>query len=102
MTGHNYVAQCCWLQMFTAIIPHFRRGVSTPDPYNGVNAAVAEMTHTKETREKERTKRALYSKNEVLSSVMCVPNTILCLFPFHYRNYSSWQRERRRGMSEIS
>lgn len=64
MTGHNYVAQCCWLQMLAAIIPHFRRGVSAPDPYNGVNAAVAEMTHTKEMREKERTKRVLYSKKE--------------------------------------
>ncbi|TSQ92650.1 hypothetical protein Baya_11432 [Bagarius yarrelli] len=43
--------------MLAAIIPHFRRGVSTPDLYNGVNAAVAEMTHTKETKEKEPTKR---------------------------------------------
>lgn len=86
MTGHNYVAQCCWLQMLAAIIPHFRRGVSAPDPYNGVNAAVAEMTHTKETREKERTKRVLYSKNKLLSSTTCILNRILHLFLFQSTN----------------
>lgn len=54
-------AQCCWLQMLAAIIPHFRKGVSAPGPYNGVNAAATKRTHTKKMKEKEQVKRTIIS-----------------------------------------
>ncbi|KAK1804595.1 hypothetical protein P4O66_020590, partial [Electrophorus voltai] len=54
------------------------RGVADPD--NRINAAVVEMTHTKEMRKKQQTERTFsYATETMPNSVTHVSNQILCL-----------------------